>query len=217
LFLPEFVKIVNKKSREKINYYKIMDQTVKNLAKAFIGESQARNRYEMYAKAAKKEGYVQIHNIFKETAEHELQHAKWMMRMLNQIKKEKNLDLPELEVKADCITTLGSTEENLRSAIEGEHYENDEMYPQFSETAKKEGYPKIAARLKAVAESEEHHEERYRKLLKEVENGTVFKKEEEVVWYCLECGRIHVGKTPPEVCPSCDHPKGYYQVLCEEF
>ena len=194
-----------------------MDQTIKNLAKAFIGESQARNRYNMYASIAKKEGYVQIYQIFNETAEHEKQHAKWMMRMFNQIKDDKDLDITDIEVEADFDSTLGDTAENLQGAIDGENYENSEMYPEFAKTAEKEGYPKVAARLKAVAESEEYHEERYRKLLEQVKNGTFFEKEEEVEWVCLECGRIHKGTTPPDVCPSCDHPKSYYMRKCDEF
>ncbi len=195
-----------------------MDKTIKNLAKAFIGESQARNRYDFYAKVAKKEGYVQIHNVFKETAEHEHQHAKWIMRMINQIKDEKDsIDLDDISVEAGCPTIFATTKENLKSAIEGENHENTEMYPEFSKTATEEGYPEISARLEAIAESEEHHEERYRRILEQLENETFFEKEKEVEWYCLECGRIHVGKTPPKVCPSCDHPKSYYQLKCEEF
>ncbi len=194
-----------------------MDQTLKNLAKAFIGESQARNRYNMYASLAKKEGYVQIYNIFNETAEHEKQHAKWMIRMFNQIKDDENLDIADITVEADFISTLGNTEENLQSAIDGEHYENSEMYPGFAKTAKKEGYPEVAARLKAVAGSEMYHEERYKKLLEQVKKETVFKKEKQVEWVCLECGRVHKGKTPPEICPSCDHPRDYYKLKCEEY
>ncbi len=195
-----------------------MDKTIKNLAKAFIGESQARNRYNFYAKQAKKEGFVQISNIFTETADHEHQHAKWIMRMINQIKEEKNNEeLAEIEVEASCPTIFKDTIENLKSSIEGEHHEYTEMYPEFAKTAEEEGYHKVAARLRAIAESEKHHEERYAKLLEEVENKTIFEKEAEVVWYCLECGREHVGKTPPEVCPSCDHPKAYFQIKCENF
>ncbi len=195
-----------------------MEKTLKNLAQAFIGESQARNRYDFYAGQAKKEGFIQIHNIFRETANHENQHAKWIMRMINDLKKERGDNEPaEIKVEAGCPTIFGETEENLRSAIKGENHEHTQMYPEFAEIAKEEGYPRIAARLRAVAESEKHHEERYRKILEEIEKGTLFKKEKEVVWYCLECGREHKGKTPPEVCPSCDHPKGYYQIKCEEF
>ncbi len=194
-----------------------MNNTLKNLAKAFIGESQARNRYNMYASIAKKEGYVRIFEIFNETAEHEKQHAKWMMRMFNQIKEDESLDISDLSVEADFVFTLGDTAENLKAAIEGEHHENSEMYPEFAKTAKEEGYTKIAARLRAVAESEMYHEERYKKILDQVENGTFFQKEEEVEWVCLECGRVHKGITPPELCPSCDHPKAYYRLKKENY
>lgn len=195
-----------------------MNQTIKNLAYAFIGESQARNRYTFYASQAKKENYIQIKNIFEETADHENQHAKWLMRMINQLKDESNTSLEEIIVEKPSVpTVLGTTKENLKSAIAGENHEHTEMYPQFAEIAEKEGHPKIAARLRAIAESEQHHEERYQKLLDQLENDTLFKKDKEVEWYCLECGRIHVGTTPPEICPSCDHPKGYYQLKCEEF
>lgn len=194
-----------------------MEKTLKNLGNAFIGESQARNRYDFYAKQAKKEGFVQIQNIFKETAMQEHQHAKWVMRMINDLKKEKP-GLEEIVVpETGCVAVFGDTEENLKSAVEGENHEHTQMYPEFAKIAAQEGYPQIAARLNFIAEAEKHHEERYAKLLKEVKAGTVFKKEEEVVWYCLECGREHTGKTPPEKCPSCDHPKEYFQIKCEQF
>ncbi len=195
-----------------------MKKTIKNLAFAFIGESQARNRYSFYASQAKKEGYIQIKNVFEETASHENQHAKWLMRMINQLKQESSEAMEEIMVpEAGVPTVTGTTEENLKSAIEGENHEHTEMYPEFAEIAKEEGYPQIAARLKAIAESEEHHEERYQKILEQLEQGTLFKKESEVEWYCLECGRVHIGTTPPDICPSCDHPKGFYQLKCEEF
>ncbi len=194
-----------------------MNQTLKNLAKAFIGESQARNRYNMYASIAKKEGYVQISQIFNETADHERQHAKWMMRMFNQIKEDEDLNITDIEVDTSFESTLGDTAENLQSAIDGENHESTEMYPEFAKTAKEEGYSKVAARLRAVAESEEYHEERYRKLLEQVENETFFEKKEEVEWVCLECGRVHKGTTPPEMCPSCDHPQSYYKRKCDNF
>ncbi len=207
-----------KRSFIKLKKQKIMEKTLKNLAKAFIGESQARNRYNFYAKQAKKDGFVQIQNIFIETANHEHQHAKWIMRMINQLKSQKGADeLSEIEVETGCPTTFGSTTENLKSAIEGEHHEYTQMYPEFAKTAEEEGHQEIANRLRAIADSEKHHEERYAKLLKEIENGTIFEKETDVVWYCLECGREHVGKTPPEMCPSCDHPKEHFQIKCENF
>ena len=197
-----------------------MKKTIKNLAMAFIGESQARNRYDFYAKQAKKEGFVQIGNIFAETANQESQHAKWIMRMINQLKEEggeSDINLEEIEVSAGCPTVFGETIENLKSAIEGENHEHSSMYPEFASTAEEEGYSDIAARLRAIAEAEMHHEERYKKALKELENNTVFEKEEDVTWYCLVCGREHTGKKPPEKCPSCDHPKDHFQIKCEVY
>ncbi len=194
-----------------------MDQTFKNLAMAFIGESQARNRYDLYANKAKEEGFIQIHNIFKETAEHERQHAKWIMRMINEIKSDNDPDLTEIGVSVGCPIILGETKDNLKAAIEGENHEHSEMYPEFSNIAKEEGYPRIATRLRAIGEAEKHHEERYIKLLRQLDQGTIFKKDSEFTWYCLQCGREHVGINPPEICPSCDHPKGYFQIRCEQF
>ena len=194
-----------------------MKKTVENLAKAFIGESQARNRYTLYAKVAKKEGYEQLSEIFLNTAENEREHAKWSMRMINGLKEETDEALDEIVVDADVPTTLGTTVENLKATIEGEHYENSEMYPEFADVAEEEGLKDIADRLRAIGRVEEHHEERFRRLLKEVEAGTVFKKDREVKWVCRKCGYIHEGKEPPEKCPSCDHPPEYFQIKCEEY
>ena len=194
-----------------------LGETIKNLVKAFIGESQARNRYTFYAKAAKREGYEQIAEIFLITAENEKEHASSLFKLINELKKQSGGSLDEISVEAAAPTVLGTTAENLKAAIAGENYEHTKMYPEFAEVAEKEGYPEIAKRLRAIAKAEEHHEERYRKLLKEVEAGTVFKKEKEVWWVCRECGYIHYGKEPPEKCPSCDHPRSYFQIKCEEY
>jgi len=194
-----------------------MKETIQNLAKAFIGESQARNRYGFYAKAAKKEGYEQIAGIFRETADQEKEHASQLFKLINELKKESSEDLSEVKVEAAAPTILGTTVENLKAAMAGENYEHTTMYPEFAKKAKEEGLPHIEAKLKAIAKAEEHHEERYQKLLKEVEAGTVFKKEEETVWVCRECGYVHVGQEPPEECPSCNHPRAYYQVECEMY
>jgi rubrerythrin len=194
-----------------------MEETIQNLAKAFIGESQARNRYTFYSKIAKKEGFDQIAEIFLITADNEKEHAKWLFRLINELKEKADADLDEIKVEASAPTTLGSTADNLKAAIAGENYEHTAMYPEFADVAEKEGYPEIAERLRAIARAEEHHEERYKKLLEEVEAGTVFKKEEEVEWVCRECGYVHKGTEPPEKCPSCDHDRGYYQVKCEEY
>ena len=194
-----------------------MKETIKNLVKAFIGESQARNRYTFYAKIAKNEGYEQIAEIFLLTAENEEEHASSLFKLINELKKETGEKLDEIVVEAAAPTVLGTTAENLKAAIAGENYEHTRMYPEFTEVAEKEGYPKIASKLRAIAKAEEHHEERYRKLLKEVEAGTVFKKDKEVWWVCRECGYVHYGREPPEKCPSCGHSRSYFQIKCEEY
>jgi len=194
-----------------------MKETIKNLTKAFIGESQARNRYSFYAKIAKKEGFEQISDLFLLTAENEREHAKWLFRMINDLKKKSGEDFEEIEVEASAPVVLGNTVENLKSAINGEHYENEEMYPEFADVAEKEGFPEIAKRLRAIAKAEEHHEERYKKLLAEVEGDTVFQKEEKVYWVCRKCGYIHEGPKPPEECPSCSHPSNYFELKCEKY
>jgi len=194
-----------------------MKKTLENLAKAFIGESQARNRYTLYAKVAKKEGYEQLSEIFLNSAENEREHAKWAMRMINGLKEEADEDLSEITVEADAPTILGDTVDNLKASIEGEHYENTQMYPEFADAAEEEGYKDIAERLRAIGRVEEHHEERFTRILKEVEAGTVFKKDSPVKWVCRKCGYIHEGTEPPEKCPSCDHPTEYFEILCEEF
>ncbi|RLG96209.1 rubrerythrin family protein [Candidatus Bathyarchaeota archaeon] len=194
-----------------------MNETIKNLVKAFIGESQARNRYSFYASVAKKEGFEQIAEIFRITAENEKEHASTLFKLINELKKEKGEELDEIKVEAVAPTVLGDTAQNLEAAIAGENHEHTKMYPEFADVAEREGYPEIAARLRAIAKAEEHHEERYRKLLREVEAGTVFKKDRDVWWVCRECGYIHYGKEPPERCPSCNHPRSYFQLKCEEY
>jgi len=194
-----------------------MEETIKNLAKAFIGESQARNRYTFYAKVAKKEGFEQIAEIFLLTAENEREHASWLFKLINELKNKSKVNIDVLNVEAEVPTNFGTTADNLKAAIAGENYEHTKMYPEFADIAEKEGLHEIAERLRAIAVAEKHHEERYKKLLKEVEAGTVFKKDKEVWWVCRECGYVHFGKEPPEVCPSCGHTKSFYQVKCEEY
>ena len=194
-----------------------MSETIKNLVKAFIGESQARNRYSFYASVARKEGFEQIAEVFLITAENEKEHASTLFKLINQIKKKSGEELSEVKVEVTAPTILGNTAENLKAAIAGENYEHTKMYPEFADVAEKEGYSEIAIRLRAIAKAEKHHEERYRKILKEVEAGTVFKKDEDVWWVCRECGYVHYGKEPPERCPSCNHPKRYFQLKCEEY
>lgn len=194
-----------------------MENTIENLTKAFIGESQARNRYTFYSKVAKKEGFEQIAEIFLITADNEREHASWLFKLINELKKKSGESLDEIKVEAAAPTILGNTAENLKAAIAGENYERTTMYPGFADVAEKEGFPEIANRLRAIAVAETHHEERYKKLLKEVEAGTVFKKEKEVWWVCRECGYVHYGQEPPERCPSCDHERSFYQIKCEEY
>lgn len=194
-----------------------MKETIRNLTKAFIGESQARNRYTIYAKVAKKEGFEQIADIFLETAEHEREHAKWHYRLIKQLKEKSGEEMKEITVEADAPLVLGNTKENLKGAIEGEHHENSEMYPKFAEVAEREGLPEVAKRLRAVAKAEKHHEERYKKLLSEINKQTTFEKQEKVYWVCRKCGYIHEEETPPKECPSCSHPKNYFQRKCEKY
>ncbi len=194
-----------------------MKQTLKNLAQAFIGESQARNRYSFYAKVAKKEGFEQIAEIFLITAENEKEHAKWLFRLINQLKEKEAEELEEIKVEGVVSTIFGDTKENLRAAIAGETYEYTEMYPQFAEIAEKENFPEIARRLRSIAIAEKHHKERFEALLNELEKGTLFKKDEEVWWVCRECGYVYFGKEPPEECPSCSHPQSFYQIKCENY
>lgn len=194
-----------------------MEKTLENLTKAFIGESQARNRYTLYAKQAKKDGYPKLSEIFLETAEHEREHAKWLFRLIQELKEKSGQDLEEIHVEADAPLTLGNTVENLKAAIAGEHYENTEMYPEFAEVATQEGLKDIAQRLRSIGKAEVHHEQRYTKLLEQVEAGTLFKKDEPVTWTCMKCGYTVTGQNPPEKCPACNHPTKYYFILCEEY
>ena len=194
-----------------------MQKTIQNLTKAFIGESQVRNRYSFYAKVARKEGFEQIAEIFLQTAEQEKEHAKRLFEHIQELKKKTKEKLNEIKVEFSAPTTYGNTIENLKAAIAGENYEYTSMYPEFAKVAEKEGLIKIAKRFSAIAVSEKHHEERYKKLLKEVKEGSIFKKKKKIWWVCMECGYVHFGKEPPTKCPSCDHPKSFYQVKCENY
>ena len=179
-------------------------ETEKNLLKSFAGESQARNRYTFFASVARKEGYVQIQRIFEETAANEKEHAEVFF---------KHLEGGEVEIVAAYPAgKIGTTEENLLAAAEGELMEWGTLYPDFAKVAREEGFLDVAESFTEIAEVEEAHEKRYRKLLENVKNGTVFKRDEEVEWHCLNCGYIHHGKEAPEVCPACDHPQSYYEL-----
>jgi len=194
-----------------------MNKTIESLAKAFVGESQARNRYTFYSEIAKDEGFEQIAEIFLITADNEREHASWFFKLINELKKKSKENLDEIKIEVAVPTILGTTKENLKAAIAGENYEHTKLYQEFANIADKEGFPEIAKRIRAIAIAESHHEERYMKILKEVEAGTVFKKDKEVWWVCRECGYMHFGKQPPEKCPSCGHPKSFYQIKCEEY
>ncbi|MDW5564348.1 MAG: ferritin family protein [Methanomassiliicoccus sp.] len=192
-----------------------MSKTAENLAKAFLGESQARNRYSMFASVARKEGYEQIAEIFQLTADQEKEHAKQLYIYLNGMRVKG--DFVELKVPAEVPVVYATTAENLRAAIAGENYEHTSMYPEFADVADAEGFTDIARRMRAISKAEEHHEERYLKLLQAVESGSVFKKGEPIWWVCRECGYMHFGIEAPAVCPSCDHPRSFYQRKCEEY
>ncbi|MCK5475151.1 MAG: rubrerythrin family protein [Candidatus Pacebacteria bacterium] len=193
-----------------------MKNTIENLAKAFAGESQARNRYAIYSKIAKKEGFEKIAEIFLLTAENEREHAKWLFRLINELKKKSTENLDEIKIEAGVPTTLGDTVENLKASIAGENFEQTRMYPEFAKIAEEEGLTEIAERLRAIAIAEKHHEERFKKLLAEVEESAVFRKEKKVYWICRKCGYLHEGIEAPEKCPSCDHPQSYFEVGCED-
>jgi len=195
-----------------------MKKTIQNLAKAFIGESQARNRYHFYSKQAAKEGYQKIAAVFAETAEQEKEHATWLMRYIGELKEKSKENFDEIKVgQAPVPTVLQNTIANLKAAMAGENYEHTQMYPEFAQVAEQDGYPEIAQRLRSIAQAEEHHEQRYQKILAQLEAGTFFKKDKEVWWVCRECGYQHFGVEPPEKCPSCDHERAYYELKCETY
>lgn len=194
-----------------------MKKTIENLAKAFVGESQARNRYTFYSKVARSEGFEQIAEIFLLTAENEKEHAKRLFEHINELKNKIGEKIEEIEVQASVPMIYSDTKKNLKSAISGENHEYTKMYPEFASIAEKEGLREIALRLRAIAIAEKHHEERFKKILAELEKGAIFKKDKEVWWVCRECGYVHFGKQPPDKCPSCDHEENFYQIKCEEY
>ena len=173
-------------------------KTEKNLMEAFAGESQARNKYTYFASKAKKEGYEQIAAIFEETALNEKEHAKIWYKLLNG-------------------GEIGSTIDNLKAAAEGENYEWTDMYDKFAKEAKEEGFDKIAYLFEAVGKIEREHEERYKKLLENIEGDLVFSKDGDCIWKCRNCGHIVIGKKAPDVCPVCNHPQSYFEVKAENY
>ncbi|MFH1263205.1 MAG: rubrerythrin family protein [Pseudomonadota bacterium] len=184
-------------------------KTEKNLLKAFAGESQARNRYTYFASAARKEGYVQIADIFEETANQEKEHAKRFFNYLEGGMTEIMATFP--------AGKIGSTAENLKAAAGGEHEEWTELYPEFARIAKEEGFPGVAKMFEFISVAEKQHEKRYLGLLKNVENGTVFKRSTKTTWRCRNCGYIHEGPEAPGACPACAHPQAHFETLAENW
>lgn len=173
-------------------------KTEANLQSAFAGESMARNKYTYYASKAKKEGYEQIASLFLETANNEKEHAKIWFKLLHD-------------------STIPSTSENLLDAATGENYEWTDMYATFAKEAREEGFDHIAYLFEAVGKIEKEHEERYRKLLENVEGGLVFSRDGDMIWQCANCGHIHVGKAAPNICPVCEHPQSYFQIMVKNY
>ncbi len=172
-------------------------KTEKNLMEAFAGESMARNKYSYFASKAKKDGYVQIAELFEETAANEKEHAKIWFKLLN--------------------GGIGSTTENLKAAAEGENYEWTDMYDKFAKEAREEGFDEIADLFEGVAAIEKEHEEKYRKLLQNIEDGIVFSRDGDTIWKCKNCGHICIGQKAPEVCPVCNHPQSYFEIKAENY
>jgi rubrerythrin len=193
------------------NYMKSLKgtQTEKNLLAAFAGESQARNRYTFFASEAKKEGYEQIAAIFQETLDNEKEHAKVFF---------KHLQGGDVEIVATYPAgIIGTTEQNLLAAAEGEKMEWGTLYPNFADIAEKEGFPEVALSFRNIGKVEAYHEKRYRKLLENIKNKTVFKKDKVVKWKCANCGYIHEGAEAPKTCPACKHPQAYYELWVENY
>ncbi|QAT39637.1 rubrerythrin [Clostridium sp. JN-9] len=187
-------------------------KTAENLLKAFAGESQARNRYTYYASQAKKEGYIQISNIFTETADNEKEHAKRFFKLLNE-----SMNGQAVEINASYPVALGDTKANLEAAAKGENEEWTSLYPSFADVAEKEGFDIIATVFRNIAKVEERHEARYKKLKNNIDTNSVFAKETPVLWKCSNCGYIYEGTTPPKECPACAHPQSYFEVFTENY
>lgn len=184
-------------------------QTEKNILTAFAGESQARNRYTYFASKAKKEGYVQISNIFQETADNEKEHAKQLFKFLEGGETEISASFP--------AGIIGSTAENLIASAAGENHEHTTMYPEFARIAEEEGFSEVAEVMKSIAVAEKQHERRYLGLLENIEKGQVFKKDTVVKWKCGNCGYIHEGEEAPKECPACAHPRAHFELLGENY
>lgn len=194
-----------------------MKKTLENLTKAFVGESQARNRYAIYASAARKEWFLQIAEIFEQTAEQEKEHASRFFKMIQVVKAKLGEDMDEVVVDTAAFVKVWTTAENLQYAINGEHNENTNLYPEFAKMAKEEWLQDIADRILSISHAEEHHEARYQALHDQLVAGTLMAKAEDIEWMCTKCGYVHKGKTPPAKCPSCDHEANNYVVKCEKY
>ncbi|MGM0440185.1 MAG: rubrerythrin [Chlamydiota bacterium] len=184
-------------------------KTAENLQIAFAGESQARNRYTYFASVAKKEGYVQISKVFEETASHEKEHAKRLFKFMTGGETQIEAAYP--------FGTIGTTLENLKAAAGGENHEHTSMYPEFAKIAREEGFDVIADVFESIAIAERQHEKRYLGLAKNIEGNTVFQKEDQQSWYCLNCGYRHEGQQAPQACPACKHPRAYFELLKENW
>ena len=184
-------------------------KTAENLMKSFAGECQARTRYTYYASIAKKQGYVQISNIFMETAEQEKEHAKRFYKLLKEDFSDESIEIQS----SYPVSFHQETAKNLKAAAEGENEEWTELYPAFAKIAKEEGFEEIAEIYNRISEVESRHERRYKKLLENIENNTVFKKSESVLWKCNNCGYIYEGEEAPSLCPACQHPQGYLSLI----
>lgn len=212
---PELFSLVEEEapSQDSTNKSLVGTKTAENLMKSFAGECQARTRYTYYASVARKEGYVQIANIFIGTAEQEKEHAKRFYKFLKE-------DFEDVGIEINATYPVSfhqSTAKNLKAAADGEHEEFVVDYPEFAKVAEAEGFPEIAVAFSRIAEVEARHERRYRKLLANIENGTVFKKETVVEWKCTNCGYIHTGEEAPHSCPACNHAQGYFEVFVETY
>lgn len=184
-------------------------QTAKNLLISFAGESQARNRYTYFARKAREDGYIQIADIFEETAYHECEHALRFFKFFNGGELEITFSFP--------AGVIGTTYENLIASADGERYEHSEMYPGFAKIAREEGFERAAETWDAISVSEKQHEKRYRELAGNIAADSVFAKKNETLWRCRNCGYLHMGKEAPEKCPACVHPRGYFELLSENW
>ena len=190
-------------------------KTAENLMKAYVGESQASRRYAFYASVAKKEGYIQISNIFTETSGQESEHAKRFFKFLNE---DKDLQGKSFNVNEDYpIALFDNTLDNLKAAAAGEHEEWTDAYQEFAKIAQEEGFTTIATTFLKIADVEERHEKRYNKLIANIENDSVFKKENVTEWKCTNCGYIHTGESAPKKCPACLHEQGYFEINAENY